>query len=121
MAVPTPIFTTTYHHGDLRRALVDAALEAAARNPALSPFPTSRREIAHGPHWTSTMEYSVAGDAAIDAIIQSLVVDDCYPSMMIVDDGRREQWVCETRPQCLKARALLGGSLTLSAMAGSGL
>jgi hypothetical protein len=48
------------------------------------------------------MEYSVAGDAAIDAIIQSLVVDDCYPGMMTVDDGRREQWVCETSPQRLK-------------------
>jgi hypothetical protein len=30
MAVPTPIFTTTYHHGDLRRALVDAALALLA-------------------------------------------------------------------------------------------
>jgi hypothetical protein len=65
---------------------------AAEGNPALSAFPTTRREIAHGPHWTSTMEYSVAGDAAIDALIQ-LVVDDCYPGMMTVDDGRCEQRV----------------------------
>jgi hypothetical protein len=65
----------------------------AAPNPALSPFPTTRREIAHGPHWTSTMEYSVVGDAAADAIIKSLVVEDCYSGMMTVDDGRCERRV----------------------------
>jgi hypothetical protein len=77
----------------LAACLGSNVLVAQAKNVALSPFPTSRREIAHGPHWTSTMEYSVAGDVAIDSIIQSLVVQDCYPGMMVVDDGRCTQSV----------------------------
>ena len=58
-----------------------------------SKFLTVRKEIPHGPKWTSVIEYSVVGDPAVDAMIRSVLKEDCYPGMMAVDDGRCSQTV----------------------------
>ncbi len=58
-----------------------------------SKFPTVRKEIPHGPKWSSVTEYSVTGDPAVDAAIRSVLKEDCYPGMMAVDDGRCSQTV----------------------------